>query len=139
LPNANQSNSASDESNQIVAEVVASDSKQNEESKQQSDIENRERSPDLCNQDTPPQQNELLQANSEIIGNIADEWKPTSESQSTQENKDHVLADESNSAYLPPKNTDDLISIPQEMQIYLFGVLSSRFLKEVLLLVTTYF
>lgn len=33
--------------------------------------------------------------------------------------------------FSPPSASDDLIPIPQEMQIYLFGALSSRYLKEV--------
>lgn len=33
--------------------------------------------------------------------------------------------------FSPPQSTADLLPIPQEMQIYLFGVLSSRYLKEV--------
>jgi hypothetical protein len=33
--------------------------------------------------------------------------------------------------FTPPNNSADLLPIPQEMQIYLFGVLSSRYLKEV--------
>lgn len=33
-------------------------------------------------------------------------------------------------AFQPPKNTEDLIQLPQEMQIYLIGALSNRYLKE---------
>ena len=33
--------------------------------------------------------------------------------------------------FVPPKVVNDLIPVTQEMQIYLFGVLSTRYLKEV--------
>jgi hypothetical protein len=36
-----------------------------------------------------------------------------------------------NSLFQPPSNTEDLIQLPQEMQIYLIGALSNRYLKEV--------
>ena len=36
-----------------------------------------------------------------------------------------------NALFQPPSNTDDLIQLPQEMQIYLIGALSNRYLKEV--------
>ena len=32
--------------------------------------------------------------------------------------------------FVPPKTTSDLMQIPQEMQIYLFGVLSTRYTRE---------
>ena len=34
--------------------------------------------------------------------------------------------------FSPPVSTSDLLQVPQEMQIYLFGALSSRYLREVL-------
>ena len=33
--------------------------------------------------------------------------------------------------FMPPVDSTDLLPIPQEMQIYLFGALSNRYLKEV--------
>lgn len=40
--------------------------------------------------------------------------------------------------FSPPVSTADLLAVPQEMQIYLFGVLSSRYLKEVCIFIHVY-
>lgn len=48
----------------------------------------------------------------------------------TNENAD--ISDEiTRRSYQPPSNLDNLIPLPQEMQIYLIGALSNRYLKEV--------
>lgn len=49
----------------------------------------------------------------------------------TNENAD--ISDEiTRRSYQPPSNLDNLIPLPQEMQIYLIGALSNRYLKELI-------
>jgi hypothetical protein len=51
-----------------------------------------------------------------------------------KKNLDNDSFKASSFVFQPPVNTDDLIVLPQEMQIYLIGALSNRYLKEVMFL-----
>ena len=56
-----------------------------------------------------------------------------------KKNLDNDSFKTSSFVFQPPVNTDDLIVLPQEMQIYLIGALSNRYLKEVILLYSFFF